>query len=340
MLTITEESAKYPEVGRIPDLGENEQAYAYVWAKFQILAGSEQALEAIWGDLVTWTGDPTPRPYPTWHAAATAALLQHTTAQQKMASQGVGVRPQVIVSEESQASLSSVLSRADAPDVQALAFSNCGKTAAAVLSGLEAVVPELAGLRVSAKAEEFDTDSREELMYRLGAAPSKGNVLLLDCSFPAVHTFIIEVRSDGRRYLVQGYQGAYHASWWQGTDETGLYLTKPGDGAGELVKKRYQADLNALLAARKTYGNGRSILAGEMHKFVHDTAAAFFDGSWSCFAKRWDELPFCPTTGEQYSIAQRGGTPTIEVTSYEFPDPTKGAGGSLCATVIPDKVRT
>lgn len=168
---------------------------------------------------------------------------------------------------------------------------------------------------------------RDALVDVLTGLPGNGYIRLLDCSFPQVDTLLIEIHPDRRRYLSQGYQGAYYAQWWQGTDESAM----PPD------KQISTEDLEALRTCRRRFGMGRPIDDKLYDGFVRTLDDALSTGSWEGIAKCWMQLPFCPIKREMISTASRGGTPVLQVVPYDVQIPTikPGESGSYAAAVIP-----
>jgi hypothetical protein len=370
MLIIIEESGKYPE-GKVPDLEQDAAAFDYVLGKFQLLLKEKPDIEVSFGTLVTWSSDRGAHKYPTWAAAALAALANEPSVQSQSSQRGTSsgqVAPGQVV-RTTDTALTGVLDRRSDEEVRALKFANCGQTAAAVLDLLEERISELHDLRAkqAAKPEHFNSANREGLRVPLAQLPAPGNVLFVDCSFQDVHTFLLEVHSDKRRYLVQGYQGAYLASWWQGTDPAGLVLTKPdkeatrklaqqaknsleavgkhkeaatkleeADRKFEVDLKKYNESVAAVTLARSVYGNRQPVAEDAMDKFIDNLVAAFASGTWEGFAKGWLLLPFCPTAEESDSLKLRGSSPRMQLSRYEVKD--SGSEGSISATVIPPQV--
>lgn len=226
-------------------------------------------------------------------------------------------------------------------------------------------IPSLQELRIAQEKAPayFGPVNCQDLRGPLSAVPGPGKVLFVDCSFREMHTFLIEVHPDGRRYLMQGYQGVYLASWWQGTDPNGLALTKPEKETVEKVAalsanfrkaegmsertfdtdlEKYNAALEALTTVRSKYGLGNPIAAEAMEAFVSNLIAAFAGGTTECFAAYWMSLPLCPTLDQSTMIKNLQAIPRIQVGVYEVDYASTGTS-SIGATVIPalvsDKVK-
>jgi hypothetical protein len=337
MLTITEESAKYPPAGKIPNLEDNDDASVYMLGKFQLLTAKNDKLDPALGTLVTWSSDRGVHTFATWADAATAALASELAVRDQSAQRSTVTGTSARTGTDDK--LNVMMSKQSSEEVQALKFGNCGQTAAAVLDLLEQHVSELHDMRrdETSKPGRFDAGNREALRAPLTSVPADGNILLVDCSFQDVHTFLLEVHPDGRRYLVQGYQGGYLASWWQGTDPAGLALTRPTHKNDPVAARKYQDAATAVTGIQSRYGGGKPIALTDMAEFVDHLVAAFADGTWATFAQVWLKLPFCPTSDESASIILRGSSPRIQVTSYEIKNPGI-TDGSLCGSVIPPRV--
>jgi hypothetical protein len=212
---------------------------------------------------------------------------------------------------------------------------NCGKAGNSILAGLAAHVPDLStALKRPAEQPVRLSFGRSLLAATLKDVPRTGDVRLLDCSFTSLHTFLIEVHSDGRRFLYQGYQGGYSGTWWQGTEESGLERQNLSN-----------LDIELLTKARDRYGCGRRIADKNYEAFVVSLGAALTADDWTAFTAIWGNLPFCPTSGEMDNMRARGTTalPVLEITSYTVTLPTEppllvNQDGSVGAAFIPAQV--
>jgi hypothetical protein len=371
MLTIDEESGKY-KGGNIPNLEDDGDAFAYVWKKLEEL-GIPSPADVI-QRLSDWSCDKAPHGYPTWLEAVKATALanqlanQQSTSEKAQFNEGIGQ-----VARTADEVLTNSIGLQGSDMVKALPFANCGKTAATVLDLLQPRFPgskehgirSLKELRIAQEKAPtyFGPVNCQDLRGPLSALPGRGKVLFVDCSFREMHTFLIEVHPDGRRYLMQGYQGVYLASWWQGTDPNGLALTKPEKETVEKVAtlsasfrktegmsertfetdlEKYNAALEALTAVRSKYGLGQPITPEAMEAFVNNLIAAFAGGTTECFAAYWMSLPLCPTLDQSTMIKNLQAIPQIQVGVYEVDYASTGAD-SIGATVIPalvsDKVK-
>jgi hypothetical protein len=207
------------------------------------------------------------------------------------------------------------------------AWAGCDATSAAILDGLAVRLPDLGAALKQPVTQAF---GRRRLVDLLRSLPAAGSVRFLECSFPRLHTFLLEIHADGRRYLYQAYDGVYRAMWWQGTDEAAIETGSVGSAAG----------LAALRDARAGYGLGKPIADPAYERFARTLNEAVLAEDWAGFAARWRELPFCPTVDEEANVRARSLAPVLEVSIYagRLPaDPLPGAGrhGALGAAVIP-----
>lgn len=161
-------------------------------------------------------------------------------------------------------------------------WNNCGRTSANLIEAL----------REPGKLDQIATDGRyppgeyKDLLKNLADCASDGKSYLVDCSFEGIHTFTLEIRPRGC-YLVQGYQGAYSAFWWQGLAEHPLALPGPGSAQTQLPDNwgkfgRLTADL------RERFGLGRPLKPAELLSLMHDIGTMISLGT----AGRWSESAF------------------------------------------------
>jgi hypothetical protein len=177
--------------------------------------------------------------------------------------------------------------------------------------------PGMAGPGMAGQHRVTEAFGRWRLPELLSGLPAAGSIRLFDCSFPHLHTFLIEVHPDGRRYLHQSYRGRYGARWWQGTDETAL-------AGGQVADEQ---DAAALRRARYRYGLGKPIPAEAYARFVRTLNEAVLAGDWAGFATYWRDLPFCPTRDEEASVRSRGQAPVLEVSTYTVTLPADEPAG-------------
>jgi hypothetical protein len=322
MLTINEQI--------IPDLSVNINLQTYqaeIDKAFIELAGQmDMTIEAglraqILNKLIEWSATPVPKKkFGSWALAARNIYSQG----------GLAVLGQKRLETIAQ----------DKPKIQmamdSVNWANCGKTSDNILNGLLAGgFPDLADAKKSAKAMVFRAGSGNELCVLLSQVPKSG-VTLFDCSFPQVHTFMIEVNETGKHFLSQGYQGAYYANWWAGTDD-GLVLTRNESFPAD--------DLQRVREARSKYGMTvtQPVSADAFGAFIQTLGKALDAGPWGKFVTYWLSLPFCPTSGEQDSVARRGDVPELQVTVYSLVIPASAQpavtpSGSISAAVIPQTI--
>jgi hypothetical protein len=334
MLTISEESGTYPPDGKLPDLDNDEAAYVAVE---QRVGTRGDITPDVWAKLVAWSCDKASRTYLTWQAAIVAAADEVDVEQERR--KAAATTPGHMAAREADDQIGARLGQV-APQVErARKFSNCGQTVILVLEGLEPSIPALAPLRQNSAPVTINQANRGNLQALLTHLPVLGQVSLIDCTFPAVHTFLIEAHHDGRRYLIQGYQGVYVASWWQGTEDAGLVLAPLNRGVADWQTK-YDATKNSLRAVRNRFGNRTAIAQHDWNAFVTNLTTAFAGGDWASFAIEWLNLPFAPTTGESESISKRGDIPTLQIATFDVPHPNPGLLTSICAPEVPNDVMT
>ncbi|MDG4839044.1 hypothetical protein O7631_21210 [Micromonospora sp. WMMD967] len=304
MLFIAEDKATYPD-GQIPNLEDDGKAYGEIAERIETLLPEGFEGDAL-GQLVTWSatrfGDD--KRFDTWVDAVKAA----TDYARKGFASGPDQR------QRDQALDGAVLTKLDTAlastgrtdDKQvklrdkSRRWANCGLAAYQIREQLKAKGGELAGK----PAETFGAGEGDDLRKALLVKPASAKtVLLLDCQFPQVHNFIIEVHNDGSRYLAQGYQGAYFAHWWLGLDDT--YAGTAG------------ADI---LALRDRYGRGRPISTEDYASLV-DRLVTAISSTWPQVAEQWRTLPFNPDRQEVDGIKGRSGSPTFVVEAFQVCNP-------------------
>jgi hypothetical protein len=199
-----------------------------------------------------------------------------------------------IVAAREKASLARKTGTGTAQDVRMAAselaarWANCGNTSHNLCELLDAT----GGLeKLQRKAEINDAEVFEAV---LNAWMQWKEPLLLDISFHNIHTFCLELHLDGG-YLVQGYQGAYTAFWWEAiTDEPfllpGVRTDKPVR-PDQWVKHEEQATQD-----RKSWGSGRKLSREQIRELLAGVAgivAAGRDGAWTPDAHAiFVKLPF------------------------------------------------
>ncbi|MDG4781195.1 hypothetical protein O7614_16220 [Micromonospora sp. WMMD961] len=318
MLFIAEDKTTYPD-GQIPNLEDDGKAYAEIVGRIQPLLPKDFEEEAL-GQLVTWSatkfGDD--KRFDTWVDAVTAATDYARTG----FTSGPDQRQRDLALDTADRDKLGValLSTGRTDDKQlrlrdkSRRWANCGLAAFQIREQLSAKGGDLVGQ----PAETLRAGDGDKLRKALLAKPASAEtVLLLDCQFPQVHNFIIEVHHDGSRYLAQGYQGAYFAHWWLGLDES------------------YAGTANAdILALRDRYGRGRPISPEDYASLVDGLVTAI-SSTWPEVAGQWRRLPFNPDRQEVDGIKGRSGSPTFLVEVFEVRKPAVartalgGGNGSL-----------
>lgn len=304
MLFIAEDKATYPD-GKIPNLEDEAAAYTEIAGRIEKLLPKGFEGEAL-GQLVTWSatkfGDD--KRFDTWVDAVKAATDYAKTGFASGPDQRQ--RDQALDTAGRDKLGVALLSTGRTDDKQlklrdkSRRWANCGLAAFQIREQLSANGGDLVGQ----PAETFRAGDADKLRKALFAKPASAEtVLLLDCQFPQVHNFIIEVHNDGSRYLAQGYQGAYFAHWWLGLDDS--YAGTAG------------ADI---LALRDRYGRGRPISSEDYASLV-DSLVTAISSTWPAVAEQWRALPFNPDRQEVDGIKGRSGSPTLMVEVFEARKP-------------------
>ncbi|MFI7432609.1 hypothetical protein [Micromonospora haikouensis] len=304
---------------------------------------AEHERQAILEQLVRWSGPEGKESFPSWPQAVRAAQMRVKTGG------FLGERNTTEVKSRNEGLFNMAMGSVN--------WANCGKTAENILTELKKKHPTFVDGIESGKSEKVGSGAGKRLLEILREVPKQGQILLFDCSFPSVHTFLLEVHPNGNRYLCQGYQGTYYASWWTGKDEGGLLVGEQQD------VKVSNDDRERLRRTREDWGLGRSVNPNRYDDTVVLLAEAFdkaalpdigegeYDGieveklrrqetaAWEVFATYWPELPFCPVQRETDSIAKRTQRPEIEITRILVPDVTANAGTSVTVPVVPDSIK-
>ncbi|MDG4758249.1 hypothetical protein [Micromonospora sp. WMMD710] len=307
MLIIAEERDTYPPNGQIPNLETDEKASDDIVSRIEALLPGDLKLEVV-GALVNWSASILlpHRSFATWAEAVTAAtrfarndkaLATDDSQRQRdepvggddltklnvaLASTGRTGDPQIALRDESRK------------------WANCGMAAFQIREQLR----DKGGEPVRLSGETYRAGNGDVLKKALLVKPaSAATVLLLDCQFPQVHNFVVEVHHDGSRYLAQGYQGSYFAHWWLGINDS-----YSGDPSAEI------------LALRERYGLGRPI-SPENYESMLDGLVAATSSDWQETANQWRTLPFNPDRQEVDGIRRRSETPTILIEVFELRKP-------------------
>lgn len=340
MLIIERKARDYPPNGKLPSLHADADAfdagaYELLATEYAEVALFEPILADAWPTLVDWTVDGKVRTYEYLTDAGRAALQEQRRHEALLSAERKDTTGRMDLDKFDK--VEGIVLDVKKESAQERRFVNCGQTSAAIIERLAPSVEGLAKQVADSVPVFYGRDTREQLRNVLSEIPAPGRVLLLDFSFPTAHTFMLEIHSDGRRYLVQSYQGVYSLRWWLGLEgEAGLFLTKPSD-SDEEAKRRYGIDLERLLEKRDNYGKGESIKEHAWQKFADNLVAAFETGDYQGFAKLWLDLPFAPTREQQGQVAVVTAASTVRFNRYEFADPRTNTQGCLSMTVIPAK---
>lgn len=179
---------------------------------------------------------------------------------------------------------------------------NCGRTAVCLQEDFAAVGARLHTLdRYTYTAPSFEG-------FLSIFSKEYPKPVLLDCTIDGVHTFTLELQAMDKTYLVQGYQGAYSAFWWQGLAARPQDLSLPADASPEQV----QTATNRLAATRQlrdVVGRGRAMDLDTLGTYVLVPLRDLFKaGTWNEQAQTaWRRCPFfpgetTPTNGENIQL--------------------------------------
>ena len=197
-------------------------------------------------------------------------------------------------------------------------WANCAQTALNVIDRLR----QNYGATISRSATQTINGGQGGLVApELNKVPaSPDQVYILDCDLQGIHNFLVEAHSDGKRYLIQGYQGFYSAVWWSSASAYDATLDLPGP---EGVTKE-----------RDSYGKGQDINA-LYGRFVPLVATLVQEGFNALSGGRstWRQLPFNPADNAALAIKE---LPYLKVYVYIIRNPRSvyaslnGLAGSLC----------
>ncbi|MGQ5264620.1 hypothetical protein ACTWLT_28105 [Micromonospora sp. ZYX-F-536] len=306
MLIIAEDKATYPPDGQIPNLETDDKAYAEIVTRIKPLLPADFE-EQVVGRLTTWSASNLLRDqsFATW-AEAVAAATKYAQGELTSATDTQRQRDKALDGDD-RAKLNAAVGstgRTDDPHItlrdKSRRWANCGMAAFQIREQLH----NKGGEPVRRSAHTYGTGEGAVLQQALLVQPvSAETVLLLDCQFPQVHNFLIEVHHDGSRYLAQGYQGTYFAHWWLGLDNS-----YSGEPSAEII------DL------RKRYGLGKRISSSEYATLL-DGLARSISSDWQETANQWRKLPFNPDQQEIDGIRRRAESPTCMVEVFELRKP-------------------
>ncbi|MGW5560550.1 hypothetical protein ACWER9_25420 [Micromonospora sp. NPDC003944] len=308
MLIIAEEKDAYPPNGQIPNLETDEKACVDILTRIEPLMPKGLRDEVV-GALVNWSESALKpdQSFGTWAEAVAAATSYAQRDTARATDSGQRPRGQATDGVDLAKLNAAVGSTGKTGDPQialrdeSRRWANCGMAAFQIREQLSAA----GGKPAQLSHDTYGAGGGDELKKALLAKPaSAATVLLLDCQFPQVHNFIIEVHHDGSRYLAQGYQGTYYAHWWLGINDTYSAKEVPAE----------------ILALRERYGLGRAI-SSEDYATLLDGLAAAISSDWQATADQWPALPFNPDRQEIDGIRRRSGSPTLLVEVFELGEP-------------------
>jgi hypothetical protein len=164
---------------------------------------------------------------------------------------------------------------------------NCGRTASTIQEDLL----ELLGKELPAQRKEYRTDSFPAFLSTFSTSPDVP--ILIDVTVLGVNTFTIEMQSSNQYYLVQGYQGAYSAFWWQGLAERPQDLSLPAEASAKAVEEA-RARLQVTRQFRDLIGKGRSLDLDTLGTYLLVPLRTLMDKKvWNAAAlEAWKSLPF------------------------------------------------
>ncbi|MFI6243051.1 hypothetical protein ACIBEF_24570 [Micromonospora sp. NPDC050795] len=308
MLIIAEEKDAYPPNGQIPNLETDEKAYGDILARIEPLLPTDLRGEVV-GVLVNWSESALMpgQGFGVWAEAIAAATNYARREAARATDSGQRRRDQATEGVDLVKLNAAVGSTGRTGDPQialrdeSRRWANCGMAAFQIREQLRTAGGKPARL----SHDTYGAGGGEALKKALLATPaSDATVLLLDCQFPQVHNFIIEVHSDGSRYLAQGYQGTYFAHWWLGINNSYSAKEVPAE----------------ILALRERYGLGRAIRPEDYAALLDGLVVAISSG-WQETANHWPALPFNPDRQEIDGIRRRSGSPTLLVEVFELGEP-------------------
>jgi hypothetical protein len=157
-------------------------------------------------------------------------------------------------------------------------WANCGFSSANLLIQLTELCGVDRRLRQTGMVTVKEFKAASQLVF------TEPGPLFVDVSFHNIHTFSLEVHSDGG-YLVQGFQSAYSAFWWQAITEEPLML--PGmaaDANKQLLPDDWDTHRPGALKHRAGWGGGTKLSLAQIQELLDGVAgiiAAGVDKNWS-----------------------------------------------------------
>ncbi|WP_406076020.1 hypothetical protein [Micromonospora sp. NBC_01638] len=199
MLIIAEERATYPPDGRMPNLETDEQACDEILTRITPLLPTDLRGETV-GRLLTWSASTLllDSNFATWAEAITAAK-RYAQGEIAGATDSQRHRDEAIGGDDLAKLATAVLStgRTDDPQIQlrdkSRQWANCGMAAFQIREQLRSK----AGDPVRVSTQTYGAGKGAALKQALLVRPASAEiVLLLECQFPQVHNFMIEVEPE------------------------------------------------------------------------------------------------------------------------------------------------
>ncbi|MDI5979895.1 hypothetical protein [Amycolatopsis magusensis] len=228
----------------------------------------------------------------------------------------------------------------------AFSWANCGNTSGNLSNELAA----LCGTEQLMKNLQFTPENTGEFAPTIQKFLGKQDeVFFIDLTLLKIHTISLEVHPDGA-YLVQGYQGAYTAFWWQRI--TDAPLTLPGVKLDDAqLPMNWSENEGKMLTLRDHWGGGRPLGApqvGELVEGLGNILGLGKDGKWTAEShKQYIALPFYVGEPEALTVGikdTRPATPlTFYVNVYRIKDPAQGyktleANGGCLSHLVLDRI--
>jgi hypothetical protein len=221
-------------------------------------------------------------------------------------------------------------------------WANCGNTS----ENLRQLLVTACGLKQLARTTDIKTAAA--FIDAVEAALTWEKPLFIDVSLLNIHTFSLELHLDGG-YLVQGYQGAYTAFWWQGVTEDDVPLKVPGMKTDEHVVPHHWATYkDDTLAQRVAWGKNKKLSRYRVCALLSSIADLIRlgrDGNWTPATHQlFVALPFYPGQSTDVTVGSLPDAETVkppspisvDITVREILDVEAGykefggSEGSLC----------
>jgi hypothetical protein len=221
-------------------------------------------------------------------------------------------------------------------------WANCGNTS----ENLRQLLVSACGLHETRRRTGIRTGDDFNQAY--SAALTWTEPLFIDVSLLNIHTFSLELHTDGG-YLVQGYQGAYTAFWWQGITEVELPLKVPGMKTDEhVVPHDWAKYQDKMIRLRNEWGNNQKLHPDQITSLLSSIVNLIGlgrDGDWTPAAHElFITLPFYIGQSPDATVGSSPGALTtkppgpisLDINVRGFDDfvagyaKFDGTGGSLC----------